>query len=275
MGLAAARYLPEDQLVLLSGRSEGKLKKAAQELCAEGISASYQCADTSRRESVRALAQKAASMGEVTAVINAAGVSGSMAEPEKILRINALGTVYINQEFAKVMKSGCILDVCSNSAYTLPGFLIPERLYPLAVRNEEEFIAKMTKKSHMGKDKELHRQLAYCMSKNFVKWYVQNSAYKYACKGIRIVSVSPGFVNTDMGKLESSNPATDVCIRYSGLNRRAAPDELGFLLASVVDERNSYLVGVDILCDGGSISAGFNSKVSSKPDSCPEITENW
>ena len=30
------------------------------------------------------------------------------------------------------------------------------------------------------------------------------------------------------------------------------PEELGFALASVADERNGYLAGVDVLVDGGS-----------------------
>jgi hypothetical protein len=30
------------------------------------------------------------------------------------------------------------------------------------------------------------------------------------------------------------------------------PEELGYALATVADERNGYLAGVDVLCDGGS-----------------------
>ena len=29
------------------------------------------------------------------------------------------------------------------------------------------------------------------------------------------------------------------------------PEELGYALASLADERNGYLAGVDVLCDGG------------------------
>ena len=36
------------------------------------------------------------------------GVSGSMADRETIMRINALGTVYVNQEFYMVMNGGCV-----------------------------------------------------------------------------------------------------------------------------------------------------------------------
>ena len=32
------------------------------------------------------------------------------------------------------------------------------------------------------------------------------------------------------------------------------PEELGFAIATVADERNGYLAAVDILCDGGSVS---------------------
>lgn len=34
--------------------------------------------------------------------------------------------------------------------------------------------------------------------------------------------------------------------------RMGTPDELGFAIATVADERNGYLAGVDVLVDGGS-----------------------
>lgn len=50
--------------------------------------------------------------------ITARKVSLSMADQEKLIRMNALGTVHVNQEFAKYMqKDSVFLDVSSNSAY--------------------------------------------------------------------------------------------------------------------------------------------------------------
>ena len=40
-------------------------------------------------------------------------------------------------------------------------------------------------------------------------------------------------------------------LKYTAENRMGTPDELGFAIASAVDERNGYLTGVDILVDGG------------------------
>lgn len=35
-------------------------------------------------------------------------------------------------------------------------------------------------------------------------------------------------------------------------NRMGKPEELGYAIATLADERNGYLAGVDVLCDGGS-----------------------
>ena len=133
MGLEAAKFMPKEKIIVLSGRTEKKLEKAVQELTELGYTAYLKTCDTSSRESVRELAEFAASLGEVKNVINSAGLSPAMSDPETILRVNALGTVYINQEFSKVMKAGSvILDVASNSAYVLPKFLINQKTYALA-----------------------------------------------------------------------------------------------------------------------------------------------
>ena len=41
-------------------------------------------------------------------------------------------------------------------------------------------------------------------------------------------------------------------IGLSAEERMGKPEELGYAIATAADERNGYLAGVDILCDGGS-----------------------
>lgn len=251
MGLAAAKFMDKEKILVLSGRTEAKLEKAISELAALGFTAYGKACDTSKRESVRALAEYAASLGTVTNVINAAGVSPAMADQETILRINALGTVYVNQEFSRVMGSGSvILDVASNSAYALPNFIIPKKVYPLAETDEEAFVQKLIKKSSSPKTDYLKSGFAYSLSKNFVTWYAAKCAFDYGDKGIRVLSLSPGLIATDMGNLEKENGAS--LIDAAAERRMGKPEELGFAIAVCADERNGYLAGVDILCDGGS-----------------------
>ena len=132
MGLEAARAMPNDRVFLLSGRTQSKLEKAAERLKAEGKRAFVMTCDTSDRRQVHELARYAATLGEITNVIHAAELSPSMADPEKLLRVNALGKVYVNREFAKVMTKGVIVDISSNSAYQLSKIMIPRKIYRLA-----------------------------------------------------------------------------------------------------------------------------------------------
>ena len=91
--------------------------------------------------------------------------------------------------------------------------------------------------------------LAYTMSKNFVVWYAQKCAHEYAAKGIRVVSVSPGLIETDMGELEAEHAQN--MIDTTCAHRMGKPEELGFAIATIADERNGYLCGIDVLIDGG------------------------
>ena len=251
MGLEAAKYLPKDRIILLSGRTETKLRKAVAELAALGFEAYEKTCDKSDRESVRALVAYAVSLGKVCTVINCAGLSPAMADPDTIVRVNALGTVYVNEEFSKVMKKGsAIVDVASNSAYVLPKFLINKKLYALADRDEAKFVKKMVKKASLAKGDYQRSGFAYALSKNFVVWYAKKCAFEYGPKGIRVVSLSPGLIATDMGNLEAKDGG--MLIGFSAEERMGKPEELGYALATVADERNGYLAGVDVLCDGGS-----------------------
>ena len=251
MGLEAAKFMPRDRVILIAGRTVAKLEKALGELKELGYEAYAHAVDTSVRNSVRELAEYAASLGEITNVINSAGMSPAQTNGEKLLRINALGTVYVNQEFSRLMKEGSVIvDIASNSAYSLPEFIIPKKAYPLAETDEEKFIAKILKRANIAKTDYQKAGFAYAISKNFVCWYAAKCAFEYGKKGIRVVSLSPGLIATDMGNAEKENGG--FLIKFAAEERMGRPEELGFAIATVADERNGYLAGVDILCDGGS-----------------------
>lgn len=252
MGLEAAKFMPKDKIIVISGRTLAKLEGAVEELKALGYEAYAKTCDTSDRESVKELVAFAQSLGAVKNVINSAGVSPAMnGTQESILRINALGTVYMNEEFSKVMEAGSVIvDVSSNSAYVLPSFLINKKVYALAETDEAQFLAKLIKKSNLAKGEYQRKGFAYSLSKNFVVWYAKKCAFEYGKKGIRVVSLSPGLIATDMGNLEKEEGG--MLIPFSAEERMGKPEELGYALATVADERNGYLAGVDILCDGGS-----------------------
>lgn len=252
MGLAAAKCMPKDKIIVVTGRTLSKLEGAVNELKELGYEAYAKTCDTSVREQVRELAEYAASLGEIKNVINSAGLSPAMADPEKLMRVNALGTVYINEEFAKKMNAGSVIvDISSNSAYILPDFLANKKTFALADKDEALFLKKILALPRKLKGYKASG-LAYGLSKKFVIWYAARSAYELGAKGIRVCSLSPGLIATDMGNLEAEEGGS--LLDTTAERRMGKPEELGYAIATVADERNGYLAGVDVLVDGGSVN---------------------
>ena len=251
MGLAAAKFMSKEKIILVTGRTMSKLEKAVKELEEAGYTAYAKTCDTSVREQVADLAEFAAQLGEIKNVIHSAGLSPAMADPEKLIRVNALGTVYVNEEFSKRMKPGSVIvDISSNSAYIIPSFLASRKVFSLADRDEALFLKKIL--ALPGKLKGYQASgLAYGLSKKFVIWYAAKCAFAYGEKGIRVCSLSPGLIATDMGNLEAEEGGN--LLDTTAEKRMGKAEELGYAIATVADERNGYLAGVDVLVDGGSV----------------------
>ncbi len=253
MGLETAKIVGKEQKIILVGRTVSKLENALKELKALGIEAEAFPCDAGDRESVVKLAEYAASQGEIKTVIHAAGVSPHMTDAEKIFKINAVGTINVDEVFAEKMGAGSvILNVSSMSAYMLPADKIPTQIYKLALSSVDAFTAAAGQMlAAIPEDKKTGS--AYTISKNFVVWYTARMAVRYGKKGIRIVSVSPGTFNTPMGVTEGKEAAAFA--ERGALGRVGEPVEIARMMAFMVSDACSYLTGVDILYDGGSVAA--------------------
>lgn len=253
MGLETAKIVGKEQMIILVGRTVSKLENALNELKGLGIEAcSYPC-DASDIESVKKLAEYAKSQGEIKTVVHAAGVSPHMTSFESIFKINALGTINIDEVFGPLMsKDSCILNVASMAGHMLPESNQPVELYKMALTDPDAFIkAAVDMISKMPNDSQ--NGSAYTISKNFVIWYSKHEACKYGKQGVRVVSISPGTFSTPMGDVEGKE-AADFAI-MGALGRVGDPVEIARMMAFMVSDQASYLTGVDILYDGGTIAS--------------------
>ncbi|RGD74412.1 SDR family oxidoreductase [Anaerofustis stercorihominis] len=253
MGLETAKILGKNHKIILVGRTVSKLDNAIKELKDLGIDAEAFPGDASDRESVKKLVEYAKSKGNVKTVIHAAGVSPHMADAEKIFTINAVGTINIDEEFAEVMNEGsCILNVSSMSAYMLPEANVPKEVYKLSLKDVDAFKA-AANQMLQSVPQEQATGMAYTISKNFVTWFTSRMAVRCGKKGIRVVSISPGTFKTPMGEVEGEEAAS-FALR-GAMGRLGEPEEIAKMMAFMVSDECSYLCGVDILYDGGSVSA--------------------
>jgi NAD(P)-dependent dehydrogenase (short-subunit alcohol dehydrogenase family) len=253
MGLAAAKIVGRDHPVVICDVSQDRLDAAGTELADAGVDYTGVASDITDQDSVARLVQTAATIGPVASVIHTAGVSPSMGAADLIMRVNAVGTVNINEAFLPLAHAGfAIVNVASMAAHMLPETVIPTDSFGYALANQNVFMDKMMSACNAAPD-EARPGLAYSLSKSFVVWYCKSQASRFGSRGARVVSVSPGSIDTPMGRLEEQSGA-GAMIDYAALKRFGKAEEIAELLAFCASEKAGYLTGTDILCDGGVIS---------------------
>ncbi len=121
MGLATAKVVGRDHAVVLCDVRQERLDDAATALGDLGIPATIVNADVTDRAAVDRLFETASGLGNVGAVVHAAGVSPSMGDAGYVMRTNALGTLHVNEAFfASAAEGAAIVNVASMAAHLLP-----------------------------------------------------------------------------------------------------------------------------------------------------------
>lgn len=254
MGLATARIVGRDHHLVICDLNPQRLAQAQAELQQSGIACETRVCDITDATAVQQLIHDAAQLGRLASVIHTAGLSPQMAGPEMILKVNALGTVHVADACLRHAGEGfALVNLASMAAHMFPALLLPTRSYPLAWTNPEAFVHSIARRCRLM-PKDLYRKgMAYGISKHFVIWLGRDRAGAFGEKGARILSVSPGSFDTEMGRLEEKSGSAEM-LKTAALKRFGRPEEIAELLAFCASAKASYLTGTDLLCDGGVIA---------------------
>lgn len=254
MGQATAKVVGRDHAVVLCDVRQERLDAAAASLKELGIAATTVTCDVTDRGAVGRLFDTAAGLGTIASVIHTAGVSPSMGDADYVMRTNALGTLNVNEAFhASAPEGAAIVNVASMAAHILPEELIPSAQFPTALTDEGAFMTAMLTACDIAGE-EARSGIAYAVSKSFVWWYSTSQCERFNGRGLRIVSVSPGSIDTEMGRLEEQAGA-GAMVADAAVPRWGKPEEMGDLLAFCASEKAGYLTGTDILNDGGVVAS--------------------
>lgn len=254
MGVATAKIVGRDHTVVLADNRQDRLEAATGTLTGLGVRAAAVHCDVTDPNAVAELFETAAALGPVVSVIHAAGVSPSMGDADHVMRTNALGTVHVNEAFFNTAADGAaIVNVASMAAYLMPEEFMPAAQFPLALTDAAAFADAM-RESYSMVPEEARSGMSYAVSKNFVKWYSSSQAERFIRRGLRIVSVSPGSVDTEMGRLEEQAGA-GALMADAAVPRWGKPEEMAELFAFCAGDRAAYLTGTDILNDGGMVAS--------------------
>jgi NAD(P)-dependent dehydrogenase (short-subunit alcohol dehydrogenase family) len=254
MGLATAKIVGRDHTVVLCDVRQDRLDTAAATLEDLGITATVVNCDVTDRAAVAELLDTAKNLGDLASVIHAAGVSPSMGPADYIMRTNAIGTVNVNEAFHATSGEGSVIvNVASMAAHMLPAEMIPTEQFPLALQDADAFMDAMLTACTIAPEN-MRSGISYALSKSFVKWYSQSQAERFNARGMRIVSVSPGSVDTEMGLLEEQAGA-GAMVANAAVPRWGKAEEMAELFAFCASDKAGYLTGTDILNDGGVVAS--------------------
>lgn len=254
IGLAIARRISAGKHVLLADLRQANAHAAAENLGNAGFDVSTTTVDVASRASVHALAQLAASLGAVTGVIHAAGVSPSQAPPSTIFAVDLYGTALILEEFGRVIApGGAGVVIASQSGHRL-GALTDEQNKALATTPADDLLALPMLQPDQVRDS-LH---AYQLSKRGNALRVMAEAVQWGKRGARVNTISPGIIITPLAKDELSGPRGEGYRRMlenCPAGRAGTPDEVGAVGALLMGPDGAFITGSDFLMDGGVTAA--------------------
>lgn len=187
--------------------------------------------DVTDAEAVEAAASDVvARLGAPDVVLNAAGIVRSasaedmtVADWRQVVDIDLSGTFYVYQAFGRRMLDagrGSVVNIASMSG---------------SISNFPQ------------------KQVSYNAAKAGVVHLTKTLAGEWADRGVRVNSVSPGYIATDLtAALLEREPELGVTWRErTPMGRLGTPDEVASVILFLASEASSFMTGSDVIADGG------------------------
>ncbi len=256
IGMAIARRMGYGMKILIGDKRLDNAEAICDTMNKAGFDSEAVQMDLSSRESIKEMIANAGSLGEISMLVNAAGVSPSQASIETILKVDLYGTAVLLEEVGKVIRPGGVgVTISSQSGHRMPA-LTPEEDALLATTPTEDLLD-----LEMLQPRNIHDTLhAYQMAKRCNVKRVMAEAVRWGECGARINSISPGIIVTPLALDEFNGPRGDF---YKNMfakcpaHRPGTADEVANVAELLMSPRGAFITGSDFLIDGGATASYF------------------
>jgi NAD(P)-dependent dehydrogenase (short-subunit alcohol dehydrogenase family) len=256
IGMAIARRMGYGMKIMIGDKKPENTQAVAKILNDAGYDTDAMEMDLSSRESIKRLIAKAQEYGDISMLVNAAGVSPSQAPVEAILKVDLYGTAVLLEEVGKVIRAGGTgVTISSQSGHRMPA-LTPEEDELLACTPAEELLELDLLRPENIRDT-LH---AYQLAKRCNEKRVMAESVRWGAKGARINSISPGIIVTPLAIDEFNGPRGDF---YKNMfakcpaGRPGTADEVANVAELLMSGKGAFITGADFLIDGGATASYF------------------
>lgn len=254
IGMAIARRMGYGMKIIIGDKKPENAQTIAKTMNDAGFDVVPMEMDLSSRASIQNIIAEAQKYGDITMLVNAAGVSPSQAPVEAILKVDLYGTAVLLEEVGKVIAPGGVgVTISSQSGHRMKQ-LTPEEDEQLACTPTEELLKLPLLQPENIRDA-LH---AYQLAKRCNEKRVMAESVKWGAKGARINSISPGIIVTPLAIDEFNGPRGDF---YKNMfakcpaGRPGTADEVANVAELLMSGKGAFITGADFLIDGGATAS--------------------
>jgi len=257
MGIAVASALAGTGELVLADLQETELEAAKEALYASGVRARTVKCDVTHVVDVARVAKLVAEMGGLRSLVHTAGVSPKMAGGRRVLEVDLVGTAHVLEALLPLAGPGSAA-ICIGS---IAGYAdVDPRIEPIL---DNPLAPDFLDAVEAALTQPLDGAMGYILAKRGVMRVCERLSGAWAERGGRIVSIAPGLIDTEMGRLEmADDELIAAMIDVTPVKRPGCeplpgrPEDIAALAAFLCSEDASFISGCDIRIDGGLVGNG-------------------
>ena len=247
IGQACARSF-KNQPIIITDYSKELVDETMKALAKQGFDVAGISCDITNEKDIEKLVKYVSDQGDFKALIHTAGVSGTVKDLKKVFDIDLVATELLVDAFYEVAKKDSVAVLLSSMmAHTVK----PNKEYDDALANPQspESFATVSKFVKGSSD------IMYNFAKRGVHLLTHKHADKWGAKGARIVSVSPGVIETPMALTAAAEhpERMEMIKKATPLQRNGQPEDVADVIHFLVSDAARFITSTDILVDGGVI----------------------
>jgi len=246
MGSAvAARLAAVGWPLLLCDLNEGRLESLAAKYRGPGHSAQILAGDIAEAGYATRL-DSALGARAIGVLIHTAGLSPTMGDGARILSVNFDATArLVEAARPRMAQGGCAVLIASSSAHMVKSDELDRAVAEAVLARNSAALQPWASRP----------ELAYPAAKRAVIRLVAHEATAFGARGARIVSISPGLIDTAMTRAEQAGSSQMAqLLARTPLGRLGRADEIASVAVFLCSDGASYVTGCDIRVDGGTLA---------------------